>query len=180
MKNIILMGIKHSGKSTIGRILSEQFGYRFMDLDDLVLAESGGQFASVREMIEQEGRENFKLKETNAARNFYKQAKIEKDPVVLALGGGTMENSDTLSRLKEIALLIFIDVPERMLFDRIMKGGKPYFLSADDPLGDFQKLYHFRKEICLRHADIIVNGAEKTADIIAKEIGELVRSLYGR
>ena len=173
MKNLILMGIKHSGKSTIGRLLSEYYNYIF-------LIDTGGEYASIRELNEREGTENFKLKETNAARKFYNMAKTENGSFVLALGGGTMENGDILERLKEIGLLVFIDVPDKMLYDRIIKGGRPVFLSDENPFDDFQKLYQLRKGICLKHADIIVNGAEKTAEIIAREIGELVRSLYGR
>ena len=37
MEVIILMGIKHCGKSTQGRILSEKLNYNFYDVDDVIL-----------------------------------------------------------------------------------------------------------------------------------------------
>jgi shikimate kinase len=180
MRNIILSGIKHSGKSTVGRFLVKFYGCRFEDLDDLILAESAVKYPTVRELYKAEGADRFRFLEAEAARRWYHRSLGGEDSLVLALGGGTMENKEILGRLKETGLLVFIDMPADLLFERIMAGGRPPFLSEEDPRGDFMILYEARREMGLENAEIIVKGAGKSSEEIAREIGELVRSLYVR
>ena len=36
MKNLVLIGLRGSGKSTVGRALAEQLGRRFVDIDEQI------------------------------------------------------------------------------------------------------------------------------------------------
>lgn len=180
MKNIILSGIKHCGKSTIGRFLGELYGYTFEDLDDLILSESSTPYSTVRALFQTEGAERFRFLEGEAARRWYHRCLNGADSLVLALGGGTMENGEIVSRLKEAGLLVFIDMPMELLYERIMAGGRPPFLSEEDPRGDFRILYETRRDLGLKNAEIIIDGSGKESRDIAREIGTLVRSLYAR
>lgn len=80
--NIILIGLRGSGKTTIGKDLADQLWRDFVDLDDLTLAQFDEK--SVSEVFESQGEEAWREAELKGLREV-----IERDEVVIALGGGT-------------------------------------------------------------------------------------------
>ena len=59
--NIILCGFMGSGKSTIGRLLAEKLGRKFIDLDDYIVEKRG---MSINDIFKKYGEENFRKSET--------------------------------------------------------------------------------------------------------------------
>lgn len=154
MQIIALAGVKHSGKSTLGRLLAEQNRGFFLDLDDLITAILPGGY-TVRSWYKKKGRDAFMEKETEALRSY-----LEKDRHsynCLALGGATLENPEAIKLLKgqEICLCGLMD-DEKILFDRIVKRGLPPFLKTDNPEKTFHELYVKRSATIERYSDIVV------------------------
>lgn len=56
MKNIVLIGMPGTGKSTVGKALAERFGYDFVDADDLIVQTTG---KTLPEILRQDGLEAF-------------------------------------------------------------------------------------------------------------------------
>jgi shikimate kinase len=85
MKSIILLGMKHVGKSSIGRILAKAFGLPFYDLDHQLIkkARPGETGATAREIYRKEGLEGFQFWEKAAAQELAGSQKA----MILALGG---------------------------------------------------------------------------------------------
>lgn len=80
--NLILIGLRGSGKSTLGRKLARRLSRPFIDLDDLTPAEAGE--ASVSDVFAKQGEPAFRAAEARAL------AKVmQRDGLVIALGGGT-------------------------------------------------------------------------------------------
>src|SRR3954471_8712453 len=84
---IILTGFMGSGKSTVGPLVAERLGWRFIDVDDVIEAESGTTIAQI-----------FQERGETAFRDF-EHATIARlaleNNLVLALGGGAIEREDT-------------------------------------------------------------------------------------
>jgi shikimate kinase len=78
---IYLLGFMGVGKSTVGLLLAQQLGWRFIDLDASIEAEQG---ATVREIFERAGEAYFRKIERAA---LIKASQSQ--PAVIALGGGT-------------------------------------------------------------------------------------------
>lgn len=170
MQRIILAGIKHSGKSTIGWDLSSKLGLYFADLDDLILRDAQ-EYKTVRELYRELGLEGFKNQEFKSLKHFIKI--YEGKSFVLSLGGGTIENRPAIDLIKKSDVkTYFLDADLSVLYDRIIKGGIPPFLEGDDPYKNFEIMYNKRSNLYSDWADVQVNtrGLKPTevADIIAK------------
>jgi len=150
MKRIILSGIKHSGKSTVGWALASQLGLYFADLDDLILRDADG-FDSVRDI--------YRI-QANEGKDF-----------VLSLGGGTIENQAALELLnREDVSTYYLDADEKALFNRIARGGIPPFLEGENPKEKFGILYEKRSELYRNWASVIIDTRGKTPAKITEEI----------
>ena len=80
--NLILIGLRGSGKTTVGRLVAERLGRTFIDLDDVVAAAMGA--PTVAEAWKSHGEPAFREAETTALSDM-----LKKGGQVIALGGGT-------------------------------------------------------------------------------------------
>jgi shikimate kinase len=87
LRRIILTGFMGSGKSTVGPLVAERLGWRFIDVDEVIEAEAG---CKISELFAGDGEEAFRDLE---------QATVERlwagEDLVLALGGGAIERGET-------------------------------------------------------------------------------------
>lgn len=90
--NVILIGYRGSGKTTVGRKLADRLWQKYVDLDDLVVKTAG---KSIREIFEQNGEPHFRDLETEALREALKLPDI-----VLGLGGGTVMREENRWMIK--------------------------------------------------------------------------------
>ena len=174
MKNhfIIITGPKHSGKSKCAMALAEITGALTADLDDLVTQETG---KTPRELFK-EGPEIFRKAETSALASLARQVKPE-DSLIIAAGGGLIDNSEALSLLsrhKEI-LTVYLDVTPETAWQRILNtaardGELPPFLKTENPKETHLALHTRRAEGYKAMAQFTVSAEDKTPEEIAGEI----------
>ena len=62
---VVLVGLSGSGKSTVGKILAQLLGWRFVDLDQLIEAKTT---LTVAEIFARHGEERFRQWEADATR----------------------------------------------------------------------------------------------------------------
>ncbi len=118
MKSIILMGIKHCGKSTQARLLGKKLGLPVFDTDTLVEDETG---FSPREIYTQKGEQAFKDAETSACLNLKEKLLQKKTDAVIATGGGICNNTDAMEILKSMGVCVFLKADEKIAVERILK-----------------------------------------------------------
>ena len=160
---IVLMGMKHCGKTTLGCLLAEKLGAAFVDLDEemqYLAARKSGRLRTVREIYHSEGEEAFRALETETLRKVAAEHGT-KDPAVLALGGGTIENTEALAAI-EGCLWVYLDEDEEVLFERIAREGLPPFLAGEDPRGNFRRIYEKRTAMYREKAALTINLRGKT------------------
>jgi shikimate kinase len=141
MTTLQLLGMKHSGKSSVGRLWALRRGWDFYDLDTLLETKAGGHRTS-RQIYLEEGKEGFQKYEAEAAT--FIAGRLVRGRAVLAWGGGTITNPAAVKALKAHGLLIVLKDRAEVLYERIVRGGRPAFLSAERPWEDFQALYEER------------------------------------
>jgi shikimate kinase len=91
LRRIVLTGFMGSGKSTVGPIVAQQLGWSFVDVDDVIAAEAG---ATIPEIFKREGETEFRRRERETIAQL-----ASSEGLVLALGGGAIEDSETRALL---------------------------------------------------------------------------------
>lgn len=160
---VFLVGFMGAGKSTVGRLLSERLGWRFVDLDRQVEARAN---KTVAEIFRTLGEPAFREMETEALRRLL-QAMSDGDPTVIALGGGAFAQSANAEMLERIAAhVVFLDAPPDELRRRIGEDGRRPLLTDAER---FRQLYEERR-LHYRRAKHRVQTEGKTISEVAREI----------
>ncbi len=166
---ILLLGMKHSGKSTLGRRLADHLGFEFTDLDELIEQIYDPNCGTTcREIFRSRGAEFFAQLEARAAKELTRVAR--RRPTVAALGGGTIENQAAMNVLKEAGIRVYLKDSFDRLYERVMRNGLPAFLSADNPRGEFLRLFERRTQLYESQAELVVDitglGVEEAYSVL--------------
>ncbi len=168
------MGMKHCGKTTLGQHVSKTLSIPFEDLDDWVTriyVQRTGNHIPVREIFRTLGKSAFQELELEGIRHLievYGNSTFKRN-CILALGGGTIENSHALSFLDPFGYFIYLEETEEILLRRILRGGIPSFLNEEDPVTDFHRLFAYRTALYRAKADWILSTTGKTPEDLVQE-----------
>lgn len=114
---IYLVGFMGSGKSTIGRLLAEEIGWSFVDLDDEIERSTG---LSISSLFELNGEADFRRIEYQILQQLVQR--IERgQPFVVALGGGAFAQSKNHDLLENNGVTIWLDCPLPLLERRVAR-----------------------------------------------------------
>jgi shikimate kinase len=103
-RRIVLTGFMGSGKTTVGPLVAARLGWSFLDVDDVIEAETG---VTIAELFSRHGEAAFRIREHATIARL-----IAADALVLALGGGAIETPETRNLLSTTpgTLLIHLEV----------------------------------------------------------------------
>ena len=171
LKNIILVGMTCSGKTTVGRCISEITHYSFVDTDEVIAEEES---MSINDIFTSRGEECFRNIERELV---HKLAKCEK--YIIATGGGLPTFYDNIDILNEIGITVFLNVDVEIIIKRA------------EQLTDRPLLKNNYREVLLRmnkdrasfykKADIIINESQEDiwilSGIIIKKIQDYINNI---
>ena len=98
-KNIILIGMPTSGKTTIGTELSAVIGYGYIDSDSVIVARAG---KNLRELIAELGNEGYLDYEAKV------NSEISAARCVIATGGSAVYRAEGMNGLKENGVVVYL------------------------------------------------------------------------
>lgn len=154
--NIALIGMPASGKTSVGRVLSEKLNKTFVDSDEEIIKREN---RCIPEIFSQEGEGYFRNVENSVIKDISML-----NSQVISTGGGAVLNYENIENLVGNGRVYFLDRPLEMLIT-----------TADRPLSsnkeDLEKRYKERYELYKASADVIVDGS-KTIEEVAKIIEE--------
>ena len=158
--NVILLGMKHCGKTTLGLALAARWGCRFEDVDRLIEehhACATGERSSVREIFATHGEQAFGELEAQVVCELCLRLNHTLETHVVALGGRTAVNERVGELLGGLGVVVYLEVSPEEMFARVLRGGLPPFVGKDDPVMHFLELYQERVPHYQRLADLTVN-----------------------
>ena len=157
MKNIVLIGMPGSGKTTIGKLLSKKTGRRFLDADEEIVRLAG---KSIPDIFSQDGEEVFRDYETQVLAELGKQSGL-----IIATGGGCVTRERNYPLLHQNGEIFWI----RCNLDELPTHGRP--LSQATPL---EQMYKMRKPLYEAFADHEI-GNSSSPEETARNILEVLK-----
>ena len=151
MENLILIGMPGCGKSTIGCLLAQQLGRKFVDADAEIVKQAG---KSIPEIFQESGEEGFRKWETEILSQLGKQSGL-----VIATGGGCVTRPENYPLLHQNGYIIWIRRDPSIL----PTDGRP--LSQN---GRIEEMYKMRRPLYERFADTCVMNDGTPADTVAQ------------
>ncbi|MHA7814438.1 MAG: shikimate kinase [Phycisphaerales bacterium] len=138
--NFILIGLRASGKSTLGRLLARQLGRDFVDLDDVAAQRMNA--SGPGEAIDRDGIDAFRAAETESLRGV-----LGTTGQIIALGGGTPTAPGAEGLLRESgANIVYLRGTPDTLRERMAQSDntdRPA-LVGDDAIGEIRTLFEQR------------------------------------
>ena len=136
---VFLVGFMGAGKTSVGRALADSLGWRFVDLDERIVACTG---RTVAEIFNQAGEAAFRQMEHDELRVLLGELQSEK--IVVSLGGGAWTQPANVDLLRRSSLpVIFLDAPVEELWRRCAPEQDLRPLLQDE--SGFRKLYLTRR-----------------------------------
>ena len=167
---LYLIGFMCSGKTTVGKLLSEKLGFEYIDIDEIIEKKEK---MSIPEIFKKKGEQYFRKLEFEILKEI-----SQKDNIVVSTGGGLGANKEALNFMKEKGKVIWLNIDFQTFLERCSSSENRPLLRR--PLNELRELFEKRKEV-YKNAHIEVNGEKKPQKIVEEIILSLKRnSLEGR
>lgn len=161
--NITLIGMPGSGKSTVGQALAKRLGLQFVDVDQVIIRETGQTLA---EILDDVGDAGFRQVEERI------NAELDVQDSVIAPGGSVIYGPRAMAHLRDISTVVYLQVEHDELLRRL--GDLHARGVSILPGQTFRDLYNERCPYYERYAHLIVDtkglSLTQVAEKIAKQI----------
>ena len=165
--NIFIVGPMGSGKSTVGKILSDELFLNFFDTDEEIESRTG---ASIDWIFDLEGEEGFRKRE-----GLVLEEMAEKNSIVLSTGGGIILSSSNRELLSSRGTVFYLSTPISIQVERTSKDKNRPLLKNGDPEEILSKLHEVRKTLYEEVSDHIIETENKSSQEVAAEIISLIK-----
>ena len=112
MKPVFLIGYMGCGKTTLGEVLAQQLGYRFIDLDEFIEERQG---MTVVEIFDEMGEERFRELEIEALREVASMT-----DVIVSCGGGTPCHGDNMALMNQAGTTVWLTTSPQRITARLL------------------------------------------------------------
>ena len=173
-KAIILLGIKHSGKSTQGKLLAKELNCPCLDVDDAIAKLFK---KTAREIYTEKGPMGFMYAEEVACQKIAETYKNRQ--IIISTGGGICDNAPALLFLRPLGDFVYLQVDE-------LPDGRwinlPAYIAIKNPKDEvtirklFHSFYEERSEAYKQIADVTVSANEK----VKEDNTKLILSVLGK
>ena len=152
---IVFIGMRGSGKSTLGEVLSRKLGWRYVETDRIIEKEAG---LKISEIVSLFGWKKFRTLESIVIRNL---KNVER--AVIATGGGVVLNEENMKILKNNSITVFLNTSIPILIKRCSSSqNRPFLTDVTSMKEDLTKTLSKRQNLYEKYADLIILNENKS------------------
>ena len=168
-KNLILIGMPGSGKSTVGVILAKALSRPYLDSDILIQLKEN---RSLQDIVDADGYMVLRHIEEQVLLG------INCENHVIATGGSAAYSDKAMKHLKENGVIIFLDASLDTLRSRIHNYETRGLAKRADQ--SFADLFEERFKLYTTYADIVIDSNDRTQDQVCDDIHEQLQLFMAR
>ena len=169
--HVYLSGLRGTGKTSVGKLLAQQWERPFADLDDMI--EEAAKM-SIREIFEQGGESLFRDWESKCLEAVSQRQQRH----VISLGGGAILREENRNLINQSGCCIWLTADAETLVGRISRdettGERRPALTNLDQISEMRQLLTTRTPLYQTAADHEIDTVGKTPESIAEEISNLL------
>ncbi len=164
--NLVLIGGRACGKTSVGKALALALRRPFVDLDEVLVAQAG---CSIAELVEAAGWPEFRRREKELVAHYAGLA-----GQVLAPGGGVVLDPENVKNLREHGLVIWLMADPATLGERLRgdQGSEEFrpSLTGADPVAEMARVLAEREPLYRAAAHMTIDTTELSISEIVKSI----------
>lgn len=161
-RNLHLIGMPGSGKSTVGKVLARQLALTFVDADQELVTHTG---VSIATIFEVEGEAGFRQRESQLIEQL-----CQRDGLLLATGGGAVLREENRVALRESGIVIYLHAGLEHLWQRTRHDSRRPLLQTENPRVALRSLLEVRDPLYRQTADLIVETGRQSVNKLVSEI----------
>ncbi len=147
-KNLVLTGMRCSGKTRHGKKIAKLLKRPFVDLDHETEKVAG---LSINQIVEQKSWDHFRKLESRVCQEFADQSGL-----VIATGGGVVMDEENMKNLKKNGVNVFIFADPNVLAERVEKHSNTRpSLTGEGAISEIHDIWQERRDLYLRYADYV-------------------------
>lgn len=171
-KNIVLIGMRGSGKTIIAKMISEKLNKKFLELDEMLVKKMN---MTIDQIVKKYGWDFFRKKESEIV----KEVADEQD-LVISTGGGVVTRPENITALKKNGMLIYLNASLETLLKRIGKKigydpKMPALTNQKNPKAEITYILNQREKLYRMAADQII----ETDNLSPKQLANIIISQQG-
>jgi len=163
--NIVLIGMRGSGKTTVGRLLATRLGKKFVEMDEMISRKAG---MGITEIVARHGWPEFRKIEAEVAR-----ATANMDETINATGGGAVTAEANVRELKRTGKLVWLRANLKTLLERTTDNDSRPSLTNKPPREEMANILERRRPVYQGVADFIVDTDYKSPEQVTETIAKL-------
>ena len=172
-ENIVLIGMRGSGKTTIGAILAGRLHRELIPMDALIVYEAG---LTIPEIVEKYGWARFREIEAQVAQ---KAARLQ--GIINATGGGVVLNPANVAALRATGVVFWLHVSVDYILQRIGEDpNRPSLTGRASRRDDMLATFAERESLYRQAAHYLIETDGKPQEQIAEEIVKILRNYSAR
>jgi shikimate kinase len=161
--NIVLIGMRGSGKTTVGRVIAQKLGRELVEMDELIARRAE---MSIPKIVAKHGWAKFRDIEAELTPEVSRR-----NNVVISAGGGVVTREQNIQELKKNGILVWLNASVDTLLERIGEDpGRPPFVNGRTRHDDMTITLAERESLYQKAADFTVSTEYKTPEEVAQEI----------
>lgn len=161
--NILLIGMRGTGKSTTGKLLAKKLGKKFIDMDRYIEAKEN---KKIRDIVLEKGWDYFRELERKASKEISTYSGY-----VVASGGGIVLNPENVKQFKKNSIVVLINANPKILSKRIRNDKNRLELTGQPTLlGELSEVWKERRDLYFSACDFVVKSGRSNSKKVSQQI----------